>query len=89
MQANKSAIKAMLVNRVGDFGLFLGLILLFVFFKSSEFSVLFAIAPSFSEDVLGLNTLIEMPECITVLVAIALCFFIGAIGKSAQIGLHI
>lgn len=43
VQANKAAIKAMLVNRVGDFGLSLGIIFLYDTFKSLDFSTVFVL----------------------------------------------
>src|SRR5271156_3099876 len=46
IQANKSAIKAMVVNRVGDFGLSLGIFAIFYIFKSVEFPVIFALSNS-------------------------------------------
>ena len=48
LQANKAAIKAMLVNRVGDFGLALGIMGCVSIFQSVDFSVLFACASSFA-----------------------------------------
>lgn len=72
LQANKAAIKAMLVNRVGDFGLALGIMACVAVFQSVDFAVLFSCASS-----------ITAP-----LTAICLLLFIGAVGKSAQIGLH-
>jgi len=75
VQANKAAIKALLVNRVGDFGLTLGIILIFCHYKSTDFSVVFCLAP-YHNNCESLNNL-----------ACSL-LFIGAIGKSAQVGLH-
>src|SRR6476620_5129963 len=46
IQANKAAIKAMLVNRVGDFGLALGIFTIFTCFDSIDYSVVFALAPA-------------------------------------------
>lgn len=83
IQANKSAIKAMIVNRIGDFGLILGMIATYYVFKSIDFSVVFASAYYvFDMKMLFFN--IEV-DAITL---IALLLFIGAVGKSAQIGLH-
>ena len=52
LQANKAAIKAMLVNRVGDFGLVLGIFAIFLTFKSIDYATVFAAAPT----VLGQTT---------------------------------
>jgi len=46
IQASKSAIKAMLVNRVGDIGLALGISLIFLTFKSVDYGVVFALVPA-------------------------------------------
>jgi len=45
IQANKAAIKAILVNRVGDFGLSLGIFLIYLEFGSLDYSVVFSLAP--------------------------------------------
>jgi NADH-quinone oxidoreductase subunit L len=81
--ANNAAIKAFLVNRVGDFGYALGIAGVFYIFGSIEFSVIFDNAESFKDhsiQFIGLSfSTIDL-----------LCFllFIGAMGKSAQLGLH-
>lgn len=46
IQASKSAIKAMLVNRVGDVGLMLGICATFLSFKTVDYAVIFAMTPS-------------------------------------------
>jgi len=87
LQANKAGIKAMIVNRIGDFGFALGIFGLFYMFKSIEFSAIFSMIPILIEQnplsgpILGLSIQTE----ITI---ICLLLFVGAIGKSAQIGLH-
>jgi NADH:ubiquinone oxidoreductase subunit 5 (subunit L)/multisubunit Na+/H+ antiporter MnhA subunit len=45
IQASKSAIKAMLVNRIGDIGLMLGVCATFLTFKSVDYAVIFALTP--------------------------------------------
>nr|QXT43886.1 NADH dehydrogenase subunit 5 [Craspedacusta sowerbii] len=75
IQANKAAIKAMLVNRVGDVGLILGMILIWLTFGTLEFSALFS-----SSVFLWVSD--------QTLFLICLFLLIGAIGKSAQLGLH-
>lgn len=45
IQAGKSAIKAMLVNRVGDVGLALGISAIFLTFKSVDYTIVFALTP--------------------------------------------
>lgn len=83
LQASKASIKAMLVNRVGDFGLALGIMGLFSIFKTVQFPLIFATAPYFVEkSIMFCN--IEF----NALTLICILLFIGAIGKSAQLGLH-
>lgn len=81
--ANAAAQKAFVVNRVGDFGLALGMMAVFVIFGSIDFSTIFAAVPEKADvhfDLFGFN--------VHAMTAIALLLFIGAIGKSAQLGLH-
>lgn len=83
IQANKSAMKAMIVNRVGDFSLSLGIIAVYFIFKSLDFSTVFALSHLFYEKTfLFLNTQFD------VITVVGILLFIGAVGKSAQIGLH-
>ena len=74
-----AAMKAFIVNRVGDLFFMLGVALTFLTFGSIEFSAIFAAVPQHANDTfLGINSL----ELIAVLL------FLGACGKSAQLGLH-
>ena len=85
LQANKAAITAMLVNRVGDFGLALGIMACFCLFQTVDFGIIFACASAYAEPSLSFvfcNTKVHA------LTLICLLLFIGAVGKSAQIGLH-
>lgn len=83
LQASKASIKAMLVNRVGDFGLALGIMAIFSVFKTLDFSTVFACAPYLAETQLVFcNMEFHALTCICILL------FIGAVGKSAQLGLH-
>ena len=97
LQANKAAIKAMLVNRVGDFGLALGIMACVAVFQSVDFAVLFSCADSISVlTSYDVGLLLEGDSSavsthsfgVTTLTAICLLLFVGAVGKSAQIGLH-
>lgn len=83
VQASKASIKAMLVNRVGDFGLALGIMGLFSLFKTVDFIEIFACAGHFSE-----TTFLFCNHEWHALTVISVLLFIGAIGKSAQLGLH-
>ena len=81
--ANAAAIKAFVVNRVGDFGLALGIFLIFYLFGTVNYSEVFQQIPTIMDQ--NLNFLgIE----INAIDLICLLLFIGAMGKSAQILLH-
>jgi NADH-quinone oxidoreductase subunit L len=81
--ANAAAIKAFLVNRVGDFGFALGIFAVFVIFGSLDFGVVFGKAPS----VVGAKMEFLSWQVDSLTLACIL-LFIGAMGKSAQIPLH-
>ncbi len=81
--ANAAAIKAFVVNRVGDFGFALGIFAVFVIFGTLDFGTIFAKAPS----VAG-TTMDFLGWRVDALALIGILLFIGAIGKSAQIPLH-
>jgi proton-translocating NADH-quinone oxidoreductase chain L len=81
--ANKAALKAMIINRIADVFLILGIILLFNTYKTLEFILIFNFIP-FMDGVL----ISFWKMHISKLSLIAFFLFIGAIGKSAQIGLH-
>ena len=84
IQAGKSAVKAMLVNRVGDLGLVLAICAIFFTFKSSDYFVVFALSPCAVD--LHLSFLSMSFDRLSL---IAFLIFFGALGKSAQLGLHI
>ncbi|WP_366523796.1 NADH-quinone oxidoreductase subunit L [uncultured Algimonas sp.] len=82
--ANAAAIKAFVTNRVGDVGLALGVMAIFLVFGSVEFDVVFAAIAENSDrrlDFLGLN--------LNAMELIAMLLFVGAMGKSAQFVLHV
>lgn len=81
--AKNAAMKAFLVNRVGDIGLALGIFLIFYVFNSVEFTEVFANAARFSED-----TIYIFDNDVSVITVICILLFLGCMGKSAQIGLH-
>ena len=83
LQASKASIKAMLVNRIGDFGLALGIMAVFFHFKSVSFAAVFSCAAEKAETQMILFNM-ELPA----LNCICFLLFIGAVGKSAQLGLH-
>ena len=75
IQANKAAIKAMIMNKVGDIGLLLAMVLIWIEIGSLDYNTIFSYSFFISQDNLCLNW-------------ISLLLLIGVIGKSAQIGLH-
>ena len=81
--ANAAAIKAFVVNRVGDFGFALGIFLIFYLFGTVNYSEVFQLIPSVVDK--NLNFLGFEVKSIDL---ICLLLFIGAMGKSAQIFLH-
>ena len=72
---NKAANKAFIMNRIGDLGFLLGIILIYITFGSVNFNEVFSAAKSFADN---------EPR----IVAITFLLFIGAMGKSAQIPLY-
>ncbi len=82
-EANAAAIKAFIVNRVGDFGFALGIFAIFYIFGAIQFDTVFAAAP----DQVG-KTFTFLSWEFDVLTAICLLLFMGAMGKSAQFLLH-
>jgi NADH-quinone oxidoreductase subunit L len=81
--ANAAAIKAFVVNRVGDFGFALGIFALFFLTDSIRFDDIFAAAPELAETQLSfLWTSWNAAELV------AFLLFVGAMGKSAQLFLH-
>ncbi|HYZ40889.1 MAG TPA: NADH-quinone oxidoreductase subunit L, partial [Stellaceae bacterium] len=81
--ANAAAIKAFIVNRVGDFGFALGIFATFVIFGSLDFGTVFGAAPK------AVGTTIQfLGWQVDSLTLACILLFIGAMGKSAQIPLH-
>ena len=81
--ANSAAIKAFLVNRVGDFGFALGIFLIFYLFGTVNYSEVFELIPTVIE-----KKLVFLGIDVNAIDLICLLLFIGAMGKSAQIFLH-
>ena len=81
--ANAAAIKAFVVNRVGDFGFSLGIFATFLVFGSVHLDTILAAAPALRGarfEFLG--------QSVDVMTTVCLLLFVGAMGKSAQLGLH-
>ena len=81
--ANAAAIKAFIVNRVGDFGFALGIFLIFYLFGTVNYSEVFELIPTVVD-----KKLVFLGIDVKVIDLICLLLFIGAMGKSAQILLH-
>ncbi|MBJ3777463.1 NADH-quinone oxidoreductase subunit L [Acuticoccus mangrovi] len=81
--ANAAAIKAFVVNRVGDFGFLLGIFTIFTITGAVSFDVIFGAAPTLSTMTFSFLGF-EVPA----LELACLLLFVGAMGKSAQLGLH-
>ena len=81
--ANAAAIKAFLVNRVGDFGFALGIFLIFYLFGTVNYSEVFELIPTIID-----KKLIFLGINVNAIDLICLLLFVGAMGKSAQILLH-
>ncbi|WP_341752293.1 NADH-quinone oxidoreductase subunit L [Candidatus Tisiphia endosymbiont of Piscicola geometra] len=82
--ANKAAIKAFIVNRVGDFAFIVGIITIIVYFGAVDFASVFDKAQLLSNmqlSILGFTA--------SIIDIVCLLLFLGCMGKSAQIGLHI
>jgi NADH-quinone oxidoreductase subunit L len=79
-------MKAFLVNRVGDFGFILGIGLILANFGTLDYKTVFEQAPDFATATLALFP--GSPE-VSLMTAICILLFIGAMGKSAQVPLHV
>lgn len=73
IQANKSGIKALVVNRVGDMFLSVAFFAIFFVFGNVDYATVFSVAPYINESVITI---------------IGILLLLAAMGKSAQIGLH-
>ncbi len=81
--ANNAAIKAFIVNRVGDFGLAIGIFIIFLLFGTLNYEEVFISIPRFSETKLSI-----FGSEFNAITLICVFLFIGAMGKSAQFLLH-
>ena len=79
--AVEASLKAFLVNRVGDFGFLLGIAVLLMFFGSLDYVEVFTLASQVNGQ--------TMFGDISVITVICLLLFVGAMGKSAQVPLHV
>jgi NADH-quinone oxidoreductase subunit L len=81
--ACNAAIKAFVVNRVGDFGLALGVAGIYLVFDSIQYDTIFQSAERFAD-----STIVLFGTEWHTLTILCLLLFVGAMGKSAQLGLH-
>jgi len=81
--ANAAALKAFIVNRIGDFGFMLGILATFLVFGTVYLDAIFAAVPGHAGE-----TFMFLGYNLDIITTIAILLFIGAMGKSAQLGLH-
>ena len=81
--ANAAAIKAFVVNRVGDFGFSLGIFGTFLVFGTVSIPAILAAAPAMAGSTIGF-----LGMRVDTMTLLCLLLFVGAMGKSAQLGLH-
>jgi NADH-quinone oxidoreductase subunit L len=81
--ANAAALKAFVVNRVGDFGFSLGIFGTFLVFGTVSIPEILAAAPDMAGSTFGF-----LGMRVDVMTTLCILLFIGAMGKSAQLGLH-
>jgi NADH-quinone oxidoreductase subunit L len=81
--ANAAALKAFVVNRVGDFGFSLGIFGTFLVFGTVSIPSILAAAPGMAGSTVGFASM-----RVDTMTLLCILLFIGAMGKSAQIGLH-
>jgi NADH-quinone oxidoreductase subunit L len=83
--ATYAALKAFIVNRIGDFGFVLGIAGIAYYTGSLSYRSAFAAAPPIAHAVLPMTS----TSGVAALTLICICLFIGAMGKSAQVPLHV
>jgi len=83
--ATFAALKAFIVNRIGDFGFVLGIAAIAYYTGSLSYRTAFAAAPAIAQAVLPMSS----TSGVAALTFICICLFIGAMGKSAQVPLHV
>ena len=81
--ANKAALKAMVMNRIADVFFIIAILLIFLTFKTTDYVIVFNLLPFIASD-----NLYFINFYVNKINLIAFFLFIGAIGKSAQIGFH-
>jgi len=87
--ASAAATKAFIVNRVGDFGFMLGVLLVFTTFDSLDYATVFANVDRGAAKVMNILEPLGGNLDVPALTVICLLLFTGAVGKSAQVPLHV
>jgi NADH-quinone oxidoreductase subunit L len=87
--SRNAATKAFVVNRIGDFGFLLGVLLIVASFGSLEYRHVFAQVPDYLADRINLLRPFGGSLEVSTVTAICLLLFMGAVGKSAQVPLHV
>ncbi|MDF3055017.1 MAG: nuoL [Gammaproteobacteria bacterium] len=82
--AARGSMKAFIVNRVGDFGFILGIAVVLAYFGTLDYAQVFKQAPSLAGEIVDISG-----TQFSVITVMALLLFVGAMGKSAQIPLHV
>ena len=80
-----AGLKAFIVNRVGDFGFLIGIAAVLMYFNSLDYVQVFGQAEAHADSTISLIPGLEW----SALTFICICLFIGAMGKSAQVPLHV
>lgn len=83
-QANKSSIKAIIVNKIGDFGILVAILAIYDVFGNLDFLYVFELSLSKFNDFYNFFDIIKVNK----ITFITFMLFLGAVGKSAQLGLH-
>jgi len=78
-------LKAFLVNRVGDFGFLLGIAAIYMYFGDLSYSAVFSIAPQYAHKSIEIVSGVDW----NLMSVICILLFVGAMGKSAQVPLHV
>jgi len=78
-------LKAFLVNRVGDFGFLLGIAAVYMYFGTLDYAAVFAIAPQYATKTMQVFNGVDW----NLMSVICILLFVGAMGKSAQVPLHV
>jgi len=81
--ANSAAIKAFLVNRIGDFGFAIGIFLIFFYYGTVNYNEVFELTPNLVQ-----KEIFFLGMSLNLITLICIMLFIGAMGKSAQLFLH-